>query len=89
MDEREKRIALMSANIKEAICLIIRDEENPNFLGESINKFEFMVALNFSITNIYNALEVEGGNLDMLGANYANNRAIVQYLMKYGKMEEK
>ena len=48
-----------------------------------------MVALNFAITDIYNALEVEGGNLDMFGANYANNRVIVQYLMKYGKMSEK
>lgn len=89
MDEREKRVAQMSANIKEAICLIIQDEDDPNFLGESINKFEFMVALNFAITDIYNALEVEGGNLDMFGANYANNRVIVQYLMKYGKMAEK
>lgn len=30
MDEREKRVAQMSANIKEAICLIIQDEE-PKF----------------------------------------------------------
>lgn len=89
MEESEKRIFQMSNELKEAILSMIVDNENPNYLGDSINKFEFVVAINFAITDIYNALGLEGGNLSILEANYVSNKVIVQYLMRYGIMKEK
>ena len=88
MTEREKRILQIEDNLREAISLTILDKENSNYLGNSINKFEFMVALNFAITDIYNALGVDGGNLAPLDANYISNKVIVQYLMRYGKIDK-
>lgn len=88
MDERGERIAQISARLQEAVASMFEDEENPNYLGAEVDKFEFMIALNFATTSIYNALGVEGGKLTLLEANYVSNKVIVQYLMRYGKMNK-
>lgn len=89
MDEREKRIDRMSAKLLEAVASMFEDKENPNYLGDEVDKFEFMVALNITTTTIYNALGAEGGKLTLLEANYLSNKVIVQYLMRYGKINQK